>query len=694
MREAISLALWLVREVAAVVARRLQPSAIADAGRPARRRQGNRTPRRARRGPRLATHFVAFGLLSVLVVPHASDPVLRLAAQPISISLRSQPWKPLEQRSTVVAADGTDLAVLHDGISRKVVPLGDIPEVVREAVVAAEDRRFWSHDGYDAHAVARALVANVEARGVAQGGSTITQQLAKQNFVGDEPTVVRKAKELLYAVALEHRFTKDQLLERYLNQVYFGSQAYGVVAAADEFFGRDVRQLSVDQAALLAGLIRAPASLDPRSNPEGATARRNEVLQAMAKSGYLSPPDAVAATAAPLGVLPARPPENPEPFVVEAVKREFLANPAFGRTEAERRHLLLTGGLRIETTIDPRLQSAAWAATRWVPGSLGSAIVAVEPNSGRVVALYDGGAAANGQFDVATQGSRQPGSTFKPVVAAAALEAGMPQWQALVGTGPIQLDYPGAPEPWRVDNFDGESYGLIGIRDAVVNSVNTAFAQLGVALGADRIAAMAQRLGIDPEHSLGPPASRGPAMALGGLTNGVSPLEMASAYATFAAGGVHVPPHLIEAVTGPSGRQLYRAQPKPQRALDPAVNGDVVDILQDAVANGTGSAAALPGWDVLGKTGTSDGPADGWFVGAVPVLSTAVWVGHPDSERPVPGLTGGTMSAPIWRQFMAAALRGQTPTTFDAPRTTRTNLAPLPLPQARPCGASCMAAAR
>ena len=686
--------MWFVGEVGSVVARRLQPSdapsRLARAPSPPTARAGGAV----RRGPRFATHLVAFGLLSLLVVPHASDPVLRLAAQPVSMSFGSEPWKPLEQRSTVVAADGTDLAVLHDGINRRVVPLRDIPAVVREAVVAAEDRRFWSHGGYDAHAVARALVANVEAHGVAQGGSTITQQLAKENFVGNEPTVVRKGKELLYAVALEQRFTKDQLLERYLNEVYFGSQAYGVAAAAEEFFGTDVSRLSVDQAALLAGLIRAPATLDPRSNPDGASARRNDVLRAMAKAGDLSEPDAVAATGAPLGVLPARPLDNPEPFVVEAVKREFLANPAFGRTEAERRHRLLTGGLRIQTTIDPRLQAAARAATQWVPASLGSAIVAVDPGSGRVVALFDGGAAAKGQFDVATQGSRQPGSTFKPLVAAAALEAGMPQWQALVGTGPIELDYPGAPEPWRVDNFDGESYGLIGLRDAVVNSVNTAFAQLGVALGPDRIAAMAQRLGIDPERSLGPPASRGPAMALGGLTNGVSPLEMASAYATFAAGGSHVAPHIIESVTGPDGRQLYQAQPKPERALDPAVNADLVDILQDAVANGTGSAAALPGWDVLGKTGTSDGPADGWFVGAVPVLSTAVWVGRPESEKPVPGLTGGTMSAPIWRQFMAAALRGQTPVEFAGVPGKRTNLAPLALPQARPCGAACTAAGR
>jgi membrane peptidoglycan carboxypeptidase len=403
----------------------------------------------------------------------------------------------------------------------------------------------------------------------------------------------------------------------------------------------------------------------------------------MAAMGSLAEPAATAATAAPLGVIEPRPTEHPEPFVVEAVKREFLANPAFGVTEAERRRLLDTGGLRVETTVDLKLQAAARAATRWVPESLGSSLVAVDPRSGRVRALHDGGAAAHGHFDVATQGGRQPGSTFKPLVAAAALEAGMPEWQVLAGDGPVELTYPGAPEPWRVDNFDEEDFGLVDLREAVVNSVNTAFAQLGVALGADRIADMARRLGMDPERTLGPPDSRGPSVALGGLTHGVSPLELASAYATFAAGGVHIVPHVIEAVTGPDGREIYRAQGTPRPALDGAVTAAMVDILQDAVDEGTGAAAALPGWEVLGKTGTSDGPADGWFVGAVPVLSASVWVGRPDSQDPVPGLTGGSMSAPIWRMFMAEALRGQTPVPFATPVATRANVAPLPLPQAR-----------
>jgi penicillin-binding protein 1A len=396
--------------------------------------------------------------------------------------------------------------------------------------------------------------------------------------------------------------------------------------------------------------------------------------------------DAAAARTAPLGVVPHRPPPDLEPFVVEAVKREFLANPSFGATETDRQRLLLTGGLHIQTTIDVGLQGAAADATQWLPAGLGVSIAAVDPRSGAVRALYDGGAAANGQFDVATQGHRQPGSTFKPLVATAALEAGIPDWQPLAGTGPIELDYPGAPQLWRVGNFDGESYGTVDLSEAVANSVNTAFAQLGVALGPDRIAAVARRLGIDVDADLGPPPSRGPSLALGGLTHGVSPLELASAYATFAAGGTHVTPHLIDRVTGPDGREIYRAKATTSVALDPATNGAMVGILENAVAEGTGSAASVPGWDVIGKTGTSDGAADGWFVGAVPVLSTAVWVGHPDREAPIPGLTGGTTSAPIWRAFMTEALQDATPVGFPA-APPRTRVAPLTLPQPRPCSA-------
>ena len=266
---------------------------------------------------------IAAGVVVVVVATVAAllGPVLDLVARPLASTLARKGLPPLEERSTVLAADGSRLADLHDGINRRVVALADVPEVLREAVLAAEDKDFWGHGGYDVGAMARALKANVQAREVTQGGSTISQQVAKQNFVGGEQTVVRKAKELLYAVALEQRLTKDELLERYLNQVYFGSQAYGVAAAADEFFGIDVKDVSLEQAALLAGVIRAPAAMDPRTDPASATARRDQVLRAMVDEAFISAEEASEASAKPVEVLPARPAEVTDPFVVEAAAK-------------------------------------------------------------------------------------------------------------------------------------------------------------------------------------------------------------------------------------------------------------------------------------------------------------------------------------------------------------------------------------
>jgi membrane peptidoglycan carboxypeptidase len=683
-------------------ARPRRPRAVS--GAPVRhgRSAGSRSTSRQRPGPESGAfpddrpvarpRLAVLGVALAIVVAGAAflfGPVLHLVARPLASSLANKGLPPLEERSAVLAADASTLAVLHDGINRRVVSLDEVPEVMRHAVLAAEDKDFWDHRGYDLTAMVRAMRANLQAREVTQGGSTISQQVAKQNFVGGEKSVVRKAKEVLYAVALEQRLAKEQMFERYLNQVYFGSQAYGVAAAADEFFGIDIKDVSLEQAALLAGVIRAPAALDPRTDPESATARRNQVLRAMANEGFISGEAASEASARPIEVLPARPAQVSDPFVVEAAKREFLTNPAFGETVEERQRLLLAGGLQIETTVDPSLQEAAKTALGYVSDDLGSALVAVDPRSGAVLAVHDSGLAGEGHFDVATQGQRGPGSTFKPLAAAAALEAGMPQSQFLVGDGPIELTYRGAPGPWGVENFAEADHGPVLLADAVINSVNTAFAQIGVALGPDKIADVARRMGIDVDRAMGPPEARGPAVALGGLRHGVSPLEMASAYATFASGGSRIPPYVIARVVGPDGQELYKAQPAPQPVLDRAVNGILVEILQEAVAEGTGVRASLPGWVPLGKTGTSEEGADAWFVGAVPVLSAAVWVGNPTSTEPIPGLTGGQVAAPVWREFMRAALRGTAPVNFPPRTADRPVIRPLDLPTARPCTTAC-----
>jgi penicillin-binding protein 1A len=691
LREALSLTIWVVM-AAGTAAGRFAYRAVAGFPRILRSRRRaagavdvDRPPTaQRRRWPQRLRLGAGATLAAVALAALCSGPALRLAARPLA-AVAANGLPAIDQRSTLLAVDGSTLGVLHDGINRQLVPLDEVPQVLRQAVLAAEDKGFWDHGGYDGEAMARALLANVRAGEVTQGGSTISQQLAKQNFSGGEQSVLRKAKELLYAVAIEERLSKEQLFERYLNQVYFGSQAYGVVAAAEEFFGASLKQLTVEQAALLAGLIRAPAALDPRTDPDSATIRRNQVLRSMASLGAISRETAADAAAKPVEVLPARPADGTHRFIVEAAKREFLANPAFGTTEAERRHLLLTGGLEIRTTINPNLQQAARTALGSVSDRLGSSLVAVDPRTGAVRALHNAGTAASNQFDVAMQGRRPPGSTFKPLAAAAALEAGMPQTQYLVGDGPIELDYRGAPQPWRVNNFEGEQHGPVALADAVIYSVNTAFAQIGVAVGPGKIADVARRLGIDVERAMGPAEARGPAVALGGLSNGVSPVELASAYGAFAAGGAHTAPYLIERVVDRSGRELYKATPALRPVLDEAVNGILVDILQDAVAEGTGSAASLPGWEPLGKTGTSEKGADAWFVGATPVLSAAVWVGHPEGTEPVRGLTGGSVAAPAWGRFMTTALRGFPPVTFAPRSADRPATRPLDLPVARAC---------
>ncbi|MDQ3973023.1 MAG: PBP1A family penicillin-binding protein, partial [Actinomycetota bacterium] len=572
----------------------------------------------------------------------------------------------LGERSVVHAADGTVLAILHDEVDRRIVPLGAIPPWVQDAVIAAEDRKFWEHAGYDVEAIGRAFVANARARDITQGGSTITQQLAK-SLVGDEQTVERKISELVYAVALEKRFTKQELLERYLNLVYFGNGAYGIAAAAEQYFGKDPGALYYEEAALLAAMIRSPNTTDPRRFPDAALERRNAVLRSMADAGSLTRAQADFLVTLPVTVI--APPERAQvqPHFVEAVKASFLQNPAFGVDYQQRYELLFSGGLRIHTTLNPRLQQIAKevisARLNDTDGPTG-AVAAVDPRDGRVLAVESGLPFAVEQYNLATQGRRQPGSAFKPFVYAAALQVGFPAKTRLDGNSPKVFRYPGAPQPWEVNNYGGADYGRVDMRRGLVKSINTAAAQLMLMVGEQPVEDLAARMGIDIQRALSP--QDGPAIALGGLGHGVTPLEMASAYGTFANGGRHVQPYLIDRVVDRAGQVLFQAQPQPQQVLDPAVNATMVDFMRGVVREGTGTGARLPSWDTAGKTGTTQRNTDAWFVGYTPVMSTAVWMGHPDAQVSMPGRTGGSLPAAMWRDFMTRALEGVTPTPFPA----------------------------
>jgi 1A family penicillin-binding protein len=574
----------------------------------------------------------------------------------------------LGERSLVVASDGSVLAVLHDEVNRKVVGLDTVPDHVRQAVLTAEDRRFYDHDGYDLEGIFRAAWVNLQQRSVVQGGSTITQQLAKQNFTGAEQTIDRKISELLYALSLEDQFSKDELLERYLNEVYFGAGAYGIAAAAEEFFGRDPADLTVAQAALLAGLIRAPGSLDPRQNPDAALTRRNQILAGMVTEGYLDHRGATRWAATPLGVLPRRQRPVTEPYVVEAVKREFFANPAFGGTRADRIDRLFSGGLIIHTTIDPRLQATADdIVTAAFPDASGptAAIAAVDPRLGRVLALHAGADFAEEQFDLATQGRRQPGSAFKTFVLAAALQAGFPLELQLQASSPMQFTQPGWNETWTVRNYGNASYGGTDLSNALVRSINTAFAQLVLAVGVDGVTDLVERLGIPAQRALG--TDYGPAIALGGLQHGVTPLEMAAAYGTFANRGIHVTPYLIDRVGDRHGNIVFERSPdtiQAVQAVESAVAAAMTDVMTDVIRAGTGRGARLARWPAAGKTGTTQNHADAWFIGYTPVLSTAVWVGHPQGQISMARMTGGSLPAQLWQRFMTDAHDGLEPIPF------------------------------
>ena len=659
---------------------------------PLRRIVDRRPPSPARRGQTvLVASWLARAVALVVGVGLALqglEPLLARTVAATAAALRHavavqlvlpdpDPLPELAERSVVVAggSDRVRLATLHAEHNRCIVALDELPAHAVQAVLVAEDRRFFEHDGFDPRAVARAGLANLRARDIVQGGSTIPQQLAK-TLVGDEVTFERKYHELLTALALERRHDKEVLLERYVNEVYLGAGAYGIEAAAQEYFAVSAAQLRVEQAALLAGLIRSPERLSPRRQPERALARRGAILAGMAAEGYLDSATAARLQALPLGVLPARERDTVAPHIVEAVKREFLALPAVGESWHDRRQLLFEGGVTIETTIDMVAQRRAeWLLREHVPaGDVAGAIVAVDPRDGRVLAAATGRDFHEEQFNLALQGRRHPGSAFKTFVLVAGLEQGLPLSTTLEGRSGATFGTERTTGPWAVRgvrNFGGRSWGEVDARTALVRSVNTAFADLVLRVGTPAMLDVTDRVGIS-RAAYGGRAT--PASALGGLDRGVTPLEMASAYGVFAVGGEHARPHLIAAVVDRDGTALYRAAASRERAVDPDVSAVVRAVLEEVVRSGTGVHAQLAGWPVAGKTGTSQDHADVWFAGATPTLAAAVWVGNPDARTPLHGMSSSRTAAPLWRAFMEQELADKRPQAF--PGADR----PLPAP--------------
>jgi penicillin-binding protein 1A len=596
------------------------------------------------------------------------------------------------ESSQVLWSDGTLMTTLHGAEDRRPVALAAMAPSLPKAVVAIEDERFFDHDGVDARGVVRALTRDLQEGDLSQGGSTITQQYVRAVMLGPEKDLERKLREAVMAVQLEHRYPKRTILERYLNTIYFGNGSYGAQAASHRYFGKDVADLDLAQSALLAGLIRSPEHYNPFATPERALARRNEVLDRLDHLHRVGSDAIAAAKAEPLGLAPpASDGRYPAPWFVGQVSKLVLNNPAFGVTREQRRRLLLEGGLRIHTTLDPRMQALAEDATARIlngPADPTGALVALDPRTGEVKAYVGGsdfwGTAPWSKVDLADidcytpdKGCRQAGSTFKAFVLAAAVDAGVPLSRTYRAPATLSIPQPNGQPPWLVANYDGSGRGRMNLVDATVNSVNTVYAQLVMDLGVQPVVDLAKRMGV---RSPQPPV---PSAALG--SNGATVLDMASAYDTFAADGVHTAPVLVTKVTTSDGTILYRAPITRRRILSETTARTVNGVLQQVVNRGTGVNARI-GRPVAGKTGTSDGWADAWFVGYTPELVTAVWVGFPPEEiemrppRTRITVTGGSWPAQIWQRFAGTALAETPITSFPLPaadtRSTTTTSAP------------------
>ncbi|MEW6473352.1 MAG: PBP1A family penicillin-binding protein [Actinomycetota bacterium] len=579
------------------------------------------------------------------------------------------------ETTKVFAADGSLITTLHAEQDREEVPLTEMAPVLKSAVLAIEDSRFFTHKGVDLRALARALRRNAEAGEVLEGGSTITQQYVKNVLLDSEKTVSRKVREAVLAVQLERTHTKEAILEGYLNRIYFGNGAYGVQAASSLYFNKAASALNLAEAALLAGLIQAPESYDPFSAAEAALARRQVVLGRLRELGWAPEADVAAAEAAPLGVAAKRPSKDryPAGYFVERVKRFVLDDERFGPTPADRRRLLFEEGLRIRTTVDLRIQQAAEEAVKAVlpnPATDPSgAVVVLDPRTGFVRALVGGrdffGPEPEAKFDLATQGMRQTGSSFKPIVLAEALAQGIPPERVYEAPGTLTVPMPDGQEPWVVRNYEGDGGPPLSLADATVSSINTVYAKLIEEVGPQKAIDMAHNLGIAG------PLQPFPSAVLG--SNEVSVLDMASAYSTFAADGMHADPVFVTEITRADGSVLYRRPSTLRRAIPTAVARGVTSILSQVVQRGTGTAAQLGARPVAGKTGTANEWRDAWFVGYTPELVAAVWVGFPERLRSmVPPatpirVTGGSRPAQIWHRAMAPALADSPITAFPAP---------------------------
>ncbi|HEY3316946.1 MAG TPA: PBP1A family penicillin-binding protein [Coriobacteriia bacterium] len=608
------------------------------------RAHGAEADRRSRIVRGLEIAIVGLGFLFVLVAGIGIY-LYSISRSLPDLDVRSASFK-VPRTSTVYAADGTVLAEWHGEQDRHVVGLEDIAKPMRDAAVAIEDARFYEHDGVDWEAIVRAGRADSGRGADTRGGSTITHQLVRLLITKGDRTLGRKVRETLLAYELETKSDKGSVLETYLNIVYFGHGAYGVESAARTYFGKPASELTVPEAALLAGLIRSPARYSPTASPAIAKKRRDVVLAMMREQGYISADQEAESARSKVSTSMARAAPQIAPYFVEYVKQDLVS-----RLGTD---LVNNGGLQVHTTLDTAMQRSAEAAVRRIlpaPADPDVAVVTIEPKTGRVIAMIGGRDFRKDKFNLAVQGRRQPGSAFKPFVLVTALEQGVSPDQVF-DARPYTVGVKDGV--WRVDNYENAATApSVTLRAATAWSVNCVYARLVMQVGPDKVVRTAKAMGITT------PLDANPAIALGGLRFGVSPLEMANAYATLANGGTRVRPSGVDTVTDLRGKVVYRPMGKAERAIPAAVAETASQMLHEVVERGTGTSARMGRW-AAGKTGTTQSYRDAWFVGWTDDLTTAVWVGYAKGQVPmlnVHGIkvTGGSFPALIWNGAMAQA---------------------------------------
>ncbi|MBA4370915.1 MAG: hypothetical protein C0418_04980 [Coriobacteriaceae bacterium] len=554
------------------------------------------------------------------------------------------------QATKIYSADGKLLARLYLE-NRTIVPFENISQDLKDGLIAVEDERYYQHRGVDPVGIVRAAVMDVLSGSVEEGASTITMQYVRNTILADERfdiSAARKVREAFVAQELEKRRTKDEILNLYLNTVYFGEGAYGAEAAAQTYFAKHAEDLTLGEASLLAGLPQAPSRLDPYDNPEAATARRVEVLDAMLANNYISQAEYDQAISEPVKLTRAKEPEHGiyrAHYFVAHVKKILQAKYS--------QAVVFKGGLTVHTSLDTRRQKYAEDAVFGFLNEKGdpdAGLVSIDPRNGHIVAMVGGENYSKNKFNLATQGRRQPGSAFKTFVLVTALEKGMPPYRYVNSSSPAVIQLPG--RDWVVSNSEGSGHGAMSIENATKHSVNAVFARLIAELKPEAVAKVAKRMGIAS------PVPAFHAIALGGL--GVTVLDMATAYGTLAANGVHYPPTAITKIVGPDGALVYEYKPKGKRVLDPSVAYAATKMLKGVITGGTATRANI-GRPAAGKTGTSQNYRDAWFVGYTPQLVTAVWVGYYKTEKQMRNVHGrrgfgGTLAAPIWASYMRKAL--------------------------------------